>query len=84
MEFTEAEKRYLHREHAELRMPHLLTLEEFRTLGCPDHIAVPVIKSQLEHRARQLGQKFQAARKDLPQVTAVDELADKIAANKLF
>jgi hypothetical protein len=84
MEFTEAEKRYLHREHAELRMPHLLTLDEFRAMGCPDHIAMPVIKSQLEKRAEQLGPKFEAARKDLPKVTAVDELADKIAANKMF
>jgi hypothetical protein len=84
MEFTEAEKRYLHREHAEVRMPHLLTLDEFRALGCPDHIAATAINSQLEKRARQLGPKFQAARKGLPAVTETDVLADKIAASRLF
>lgn len=84
MEFTDAEKRYLHREHADLRMPKLLTLDEFRNLGCPDHIALRAINSQLEKRAQQLGPKFEAVRKSLPAVTETDVLADKIAANKLF
>jgi hypothetical protein len=89
MEFTPAEKRYLHREHAELRMPHLLTLEEFRALGCPDHIANAAINSQLEKRARQLGPKFEAQRKVLagqPFEPAAPNVAleDRIAANQLF
>ena len=35
MQFTEAEKRFLHRDHGEFRLGKLLTLDEFRALGCP-------------------------------------------------
>lgn len=86
MQFTEAEKRFLHREHLAARLGKLLTLDEFRELGCPDSVAVPVIQSQLEGRARKLGPKFEAERKRLlsepPKYD--DDLVSKIAAAELF
>jgi hypothetical protein len=83
MEFTQSERRYLHREHAEARMPKLLTLEEFRALGCPDHISVPAIQSQLERRAEKLGPKFTDIRQNL-NAGETDALVDKVNAASLF
>lgn len=78
MEFTEAELRFLHRDHAELRMPKLLTVEELMDLGCPEEIALRTVNSNLEKRVQQLGPKFQQRFKK------ADPLADRISAAKLF
>ncbi len=87
MQFTEAEKRFLHREHGEIRLGHLLTVEEFIAINCPPEMAEQIVTRELEKRARQLGPKFAAYRKRLaaqPQVGAGDELVDKIAGASLF
>jgi hypothetical protein len=87
MEFTSAERRYLHREHGELRMPKLLTVEEFVAINCPPEMAERIVARELEKRARRLGPKFAVMRKGLNDKAVVlndDPLAEKIAASAMF
>jgi hypothetical protein len=79
MEFTTMERRFLHREHPELRLGKLLTVEELCAINCPQEMAERIVSRELEKRAQRLGPKFQTLRKHIN-----DPLAEKIAASSLF
>jgi hypothetical protein len=79
MEFTLAERRFLHRAHGEIRLNKLLTVEEFVEIGCPVAFAEATVARELEKRSRQLGKKFQDVRKHLN-----DPIMDKVEGTTLF
>jgi hypothetical protein len=84
MQFTEAERRFLHREHGEVRLGNLLTVDEFIAINCPPEMAERIVARELEKRAKKLGPKFDAFRKRQPAAQASDDLAGRIAAADLF
>ena len=80
MKFTEAELRFIHASHPELRMPKLLTVPEFMEAhSCEQRDAEVVVRRQIEKRARQLGPALATVRREAG--TATTTLDDKIAAN---
>jgi len=84
MNFTEAELRFIHASHPELRMPKLLTVPEFMEAhSCERRDAEIVVGRQIEKRARQLRPALASIRKEPAAAPAsnTSDLADKIAAN---
>jgi hypothetical protein len=88
MNFTEAELRFIHASHPELRMPKLLTVSEFMEAhNCEHRDAEIVVGRQIEKRARQLGPALAVVRREAatggPAASAPNtvDLEDKISAN---
>jgi hypothetical protein len=82
MNFTEAELRFIHASHPELRMPRLLTVPEFMEAhSCEQRDAEVVVGRQVEKRARQLGPALAAVRKEPAAAGNASDLDAKIAAN---
>ena len=88
MEFTPAERRFLHRSHPELRMPALLTVEDFIAINCKPADAEIIVARELERRALRLGKKFSEARSYLNNaknsLEDTDPLMDKVKGAGLF
>ena len=88
MEFTTAERRFLHREHPELRLGKLLTVDKLVAINCPPAMAERIVSRELEKRVQRLGPKFADARLKLNDKGFVandeDLLVAKINASSLF